>query len=315
MLIFVVRRLVTGVVLFVSVTALTYVLFYSQGGLTIARKLLPITEATPVLERAFAEHLGLLAPLPVQYVRWLGSVFSGTFGFSFISGEPVSSVLADRLPVTLSLIVVSLLLTVVVGGVLGVAAATRGGWIDRVLQVLAVVVQAIPAIWLALILVIVFGLTLRVVPATGYIPLSDSFSGWLSSVIVPSFAIALGSVPVIATQLRGSLRDTLGQDFVRTLRSRGISRSSIIFKHGLRNAAGPTLTLLSLQVIGTLAAAVVVERIYALPGLGNISVTAGTGDDIPIVLGVTAYMAVIVVVVNLAVDVANGFLNPRVRLR
>jgi peptide/nickel transport system permease protein len=203
---------------------------------------------------------------------------------------------------------------VVLSVALGVGAAVRGGLVDRFLQLLSVIVQAIPGYWIALVFVIVFSLGLRLFPATGYVPITESFSRWLDAIFLPSFAIALGNIAAVGQQLRGAMLDVQQQDFVRTLRSRGIPDRAVTFRHVLRNAAGPALTVLSLQVIGTLGAAVIVERIYALPGLGNLSVTAGQQGDVPVVLGVVVLMVILIVIVNIVVDLLNGYLNPKARL-
>ncbi|BDZ52040.1 ABC transporter permease [Frondihabitans sucicola] len=314
MIVYVLRRLGAGVVVFLSVTALTYALFHARGGDALARHFLPVNASAEQVHRT-AGSLGLLRPLHVQYLEWLGDLLHGSLGFSFDSDQSVLGILANRLPVTLSLVVMSLIITIVIGVPLGVLAATRGGVLDRGLQVLTVVVQAVPGYWLALILAIVFGLVLRLVPATGYVPLSVSPTGWFSTMILPALAIALGAVAFVAAQIRGTMLDVLQQDYIRTIRSRGISSRSIVLKHALRNAAPPMLTVLSLQVISLLGGAVIVERIFALPGLGSISVSAGQQGDAPVVLGTVMYMVIVVVVVNLATDVLNGFLNPKVRIR
>ncbi|GAB3598518.1 ABC transporter permease [Microbacterium tumbae] len=314
MTVYILRRVGAGVAVFLAVTALTFWLFFARGGEAIARNFLPQNASREQVLQV-AENLGLLRPLPEQYVDWLLNVFRGDLGSSYGSSIAVVDTLASRVPVTLSLVVMSLLITVLIGLPLGVLAATRGGALDRALQVLTVVVQAIPGYWLALILAIVFGLTLRLVPATGYIPINESFGGWFSTIIMPSFAIALGAVAFVAAQMRGAMLEVLDKDFVRTLRSRGIPRRSIVLKHALRNAAPPMLTVLSLQVIAVLGGAVIVERIFALPGLGSISVTAGREGNAPIVLGTVMYMVIVVVVVNLIVDIVNGMLNPKARIR
>jgi peptide/nickel transport system permease protein len=172
----------------------------------------------------------------------------------------------------------------------------------------------IPGFLLALLIVIVFAVNLRLFPATGFIPIQRSFSGWLATVTLPSISIALGGILGIALWVRASVIDLLRLDFVRTLRSRGISERTILLKHVLRNAAPPTLTIFGFTVIGLLSGVIFVERIYALPGLGQLALTSGQSGDIPAMLGVTSFMVVVVVFVNLAVDVANGILNPKSRL-
>ncbi|MBX3194133.1 MAG: ABC transporter permease [Microbacteriaceae bacterium] len=309
------RRLATGAFVFVAVTALCFLLLYVRGGEAIARSLLGSqSDAGPEFVAAKAEALGLNRPIPEQYVDWFIGVITGDLGRSFVSNVEVTAIMATRIPITLSLVAVSLLLTVILSVALGVGAATRGGLVDRVLQLLAVAVRAIPGYWLALVLVLVFALGLRLFPATGYVPITTSFGGWLASIFLPSIAIAIGNVASVGTQLRGAMLDVLRQDYVRTLRSRGISERAIVFRHALRNAAAPAFTVLSLEVIGTLGGAVIVERIFALPGLGNLALTSGVLGDIPVVLGVVVFMVVVVVVVNVLVDIINGLLTPKARV-
>lgn len=314
MIVYSVRKIVTGAVVFVSVTALTFFLLFARGGYEIARNVLS-DSATSEQIHAQAEELGLLRPVIVQYLEWLGAALTGDLGRSYLSNAPVMEILANRSPVTLSLLVVSLLLTIVIAIPIGVAAATRGGIVDRGLQILSVIVQAIPSYGLGLILVLVFALALSLVPATGYIPIQRGFGPWFSTIILPSLAIALGSIAFVGAQIRGSMLDILRQDFIRTLRSKGIPRGSVVFKHALRSAAPPTLTILSLQVIQIFGGSVIVERIYALPGLGSIALSSGLRGDVPVVLGTVAYVVLLFVVVNFAVDLLNGFLNPKARAR
>lgn len=314
MLIYIARKLLTGIVVFLSVTLLTFWMLYARGGTYIASQALG-QDSTPAQVQAFAESRGLLKPLLEQYADWLVGVAGGSLGNSILNGQDVGTTLRGAIGVTLSLVVVSLILTVLLAVPFGLAAATRGGAVDRGLQMLSVFVQAVPGYWLALVLVILFGLVLRWVPATGFIPISSSFTGWLSTVIVPSFAIALGAVAFVGSQLRGTLMDVMRQDYIRTLRSRGISSRKILLKYAMRNASAPVLTILSLQVIGVLGGAVIVERIYALPGIGTIGIAAGNSADVPVVMGTVAFMVVVVVVVNLTTDILNGLISPRMRIK
>jgi peptide/nickel transport system permease protein len=313
---YVARRVATGVATFIAVTVISFALIFVPGALTIAREVLGNpTYITPQAVQAEAQSLGLLRPLPVQYADWLRGLFTGNLGRSLQNGQSVDSILAIHVPVTLSLVIVSMLLTVVLSLLLGLGAAMRGGLIDRALQLLSVGTLAIPSYWLALVLATVFGVTLRFVPATGYIPITVSFGGWLSSIILPSIAIAVANVAAVGQQLRGAMLDVLRQDYIRTLRSRGISRRAVVLRHALRNAAAPGLTVLSLQVIYTLGGTVIMERIFALPGVGTVAVNSGSQGDVPVVLGVVTFMTVVVVAVNIVVDILNGWLSPKARIR
>lgn len=312
MILYLLKRAGAGFVIFLTVTGLCYVLYNIRGAEAIARSLLS-TDAGLDQIRLKVVELGLDRPLIVQYVDWLGGTLTGNLGVSFASGQPVSALVATRVPVTLSLIAVSLVLTVIFSVLLGVLAASRGGAIDRVVQGLSVVLGAVPSYWLALVLVIVFALGLRWFPATGFVPITQSFWGWAATVTLPALAIALGSTLGLAVWIRSSIIDMQRRDFVRTLRSRGLSPRAIMYRHVLRNAAAPTVQILGLMIINLLGGTIIVERVFALPGIGSLALDAGQRADIPAALGAVTFLVFVIVVINLTVDAANGFLNPKVR--
>ncbi|PZF85589.1 ABC transporter permease [Jiangella anatolica] len=313
MLTYVARRLGIGVLVFVAVTGISYVLYHVRGADSIAYRLLG-ADARPEEVEIKVHALGLDRSLPEQYAGWFGGLFRGDLGESFVSNQDVTAIMSTRVPVTLSLIAATLVLTLVFSVVLGVWAATRGGVVDRVIQVVSVIVSAVPGYWLALVLVIVFALNLGLFPATGFIPITETFGGWLSTIFLPSIAIALGAIFSLAVWVRSSIIDMRRQDFVRTLRSRGLSPRSIMYRHVLRNAAPSIVQMLGLQIIALLGGAIIVERIFALPGIGQMSLDAGLAGDIPVVLGGVAFFVVVIVIINIAVDLINGFLNPKVRI-
>ncbi|RZI95122.1 MAG: ABC transporter permease, partial [Microbacterium sp.] len=184
----------------------------------------------------------------------------------------------------------------------------------RTVQVVSVLGFAIPGFLIAILLVNVFALGLAWFRPTGYVPFSTSVTGWLGTVTLPIIALSVGAIAVIAVQVRGSVLDTMRQDWVRTLRSRGLSETRILYKHVLRNAGGPALAVLGVQFVSLLGGAVIVETVFAIPGLGQIAVSATAQGDIPLVMGLVVATAGIVVVVNLVIDIAHGFLNPKVRV-
>jgi peptide/nickel transport system permease protein len=312
MLRFILRRLFSGIVLLFVITTIAYVLLYLGGG-NIARRILG-TSATQANVQAKAASLGLDRPLIVQYIDWLGNAIHGDFGASWFTGQPVADAISSRAAVTLSIVIGATVLSAIVAVVLGVWAAVRRGGIDRSVQVLSVLGFAIPGFLIALALVIIFAINLHWFKPTGYIPFTDSPSGWLSTVTLPIIALAIGSIAGVTQQIRGSVIDALRQDYVRTLRSRGLSSGRVIYKHVLRNAGGPALAVLAVQFVGLLGGAVIVEQIFAIPGLGQVSVSATTQGDIPLVMGLVVVTAIIVVVVNLLIDLLQGWLNPKVRL-
>ena len=307
-----VRRLLTGVVLLFVVATIAYVLLYLGAG-DVAREILGPTATQETVARKAAE-LGVDQPLLPRYAAWLSAAATGDFGTSWFTQQSVIAAITSRMGVTLSLVIGTTALTAVVATVLGVWAARRRGWADRTVQVVSVLGFAIPGFLIAILLVNVFALGLAWFRPTGYVPFSTSVTGWLGTVTLPIIALSVGAIAVIAVQVRGSVLDTMRQDWVRTLRSRGLSETRILYKHVLRNAGGPALAVLGVQFVSLLGGAVIVETVFAIPGLGQIAVSATAQGDIPLVMGLVVATAGIVVVVNLVIDIAHGFLNPKVRV-
>ncbi|WP_281887183.1 ABC transporter permease [Agromyces rhizosphaerae] len=309
---FIVRRIVAGAILLFAISILAFTLLYLDSA-TIARRILGETATEELIARKTAE-LGLDLPLWQQYLQWLANALQGDLGRSWTNGQLVSVNLADRLSVTLSLVIGTTVLTAIASVVLGILAAQKGGWVDGVIQVITVLGFAIPGFLIALYLVLAFAINLHWFKATGYVPPTDSISGWLASVTLPILALSFGAVAAVTQQIRGAVIDGMSRDYVRTLRSRGLSPASVVYRHVLRNAAGPALAVLALQFIGLLGGSLIVEQVFALPGMGQLTVAAGVGGDIPVVMGVVVVFAIIVIVVNLAIDLAQAALNPKVRL-
>ena len=224
----------------------------------IARNILgqTATEETVELKK---QELGLDQPLLHPFGDWVSNALQGDLGVSWFTGQPVTEALTSRVAVTLSLVIGATVVTAVVSVVLGVLAAKRRGWADRSVQVVAVLGFAIPGFLVALGLVLVFAINLGWFEPTGYTQFSESPTGWLSSITLPVIALALGGIAGVSAQIRGSMIDALRLDYVRTLRSRGLSERRVVYKHVLRNAAGPALSVLGLQFVGLLGGAVIIE--------------------------------------------------------
>lgn len=313
MTILLLKNLVRSVVVLLVVTFVVFALMYGNGE-GIARSVLGLNAPEAGVDAKVSE-LGLDQPLLVQYWDWLSGAFTGDLGRSFYTGQSVSEALSQRVPVTLSVIIIALLLTAVFSVVLGVLAAVRGGWVDRVLQSVSVLGTAVPSFIVAIALVFAFAIHWRVFPATGYVSPDVSVSEWLASVALPVLALLIGSVASAAAQFRAAVLDTLGRDYVRTLRARGISERHVIFRHVLRNASAPGLTVLSLTLLGLLGGAVFIEQVFALPGIGQLANQSAQVSDVPMVMGTVLVTIVIVLVVNLVGDVAITILNPKARTR
>lgn len=312
MLTFILKRVASGLVLVFVISSLTF-LMMRLTGTDVARNIVGQT-ATQEQVAAKAAELGLDQPVFGQYLSWLGGVLRGDLGVSWFTGNPVASSLADRLPVTLSIVIGGLLLSAVVSVLLGVAAALRGGLVDRAVQVLAVVGSSVPNFLVALLLAYLVAVSWGLLPATGYVPFGESPGDWLRSIILPAVALALGAIAATAQQIRGSLVNVLRMDYMRTLRSRGIPQRSLLFKHALRNAAPAGLTVLALQFIGLVGGAVVVEKVFGLNGIGSMANSDASSGDLPELMGVVLVMVALVILVNILMDIAYGWLNPKVRV-
>lgn len=312
MVAYIARRLIAGIVLAILVTFITYLLLsVSFDG--IVRTILG-SSATPQTVSGMMHKLGFDRPVVLQYLTWLGHAVRGDFGSSIFTAQPVAPMVISHLGVTLSLIVPALIVSVILSVVLGVWAAARGGVVDRIAQAISLVGYVIPALLLAIVLVVVFAIRLHLLPATGYTPLAQDPVQWLRSILIPVIVLVIGGIASIAAQVRGSMIDELRKDYVRTLRTRGLSERAIVLRHALRNAAGPALTVVSLQFLGMLGGALIIENVFALPGFGSYSFSSSLQGDIPVIMGVTVFGVLLVIVLNLIVDILNGWLNPKARV-
>ncbi|MET9994274.1 ABC transporter permease [Streptomyces mutabilis] len=311
MLNFIARRIGAGAVLLVVISLLSYLLL-SIPDTDIGRQLLGPGAPQGDVDAKNAE-LGLDRPVLVQYTNWLAHAVGGDFGTSWYSSEDVTLAVANRLPVTLSLMLGVTVVTALLSFLLGVWAGVRRGAVDRFVQILGVVGYALPGFLVTLVLVLVFAVQLNWFPAIGYTPFTESPSGWLATVTLPVASLSVAAVAGVSQQVRGAVIDVMRQDYVRTLRARGLSESRIVLKHVLRNASAPGLSVLGMQFVGLLGGAVLVEQIFGLPGLGSMTVTYTTRGDIPVIMALVMLTVVGVVLINLLVDIVIGWLNPKAR--
>ncbi|SDE39599.1 peptide/nickel transport system permease protein [Blastococcus fimeti] len=312
MLLYIARRAAAGVLLLVVISLLTFVLL-SLSGQDVGRTLLGLNASDQQVAAKNAQ-LGVDRAVLAQYVDWLSGAVRGDLGTSWFTSEDVGTAIGNRLPVTLSIMVGVTLVTGVLAFGLGVWAGVRRGAVDRFVQVFGVAGYALPGFLVTLVLVLVFAVELGWFPAIGYIPLTDSVGGWLSTITLPIIALSIGSVAGMAQQVRSSVIEVMRQDYVRTLVSRGLPMRSVLFRHVLRNASAPALTVLGLQFVGLLGGAVLVEQIFGLPGIGAMTVAYTMRGDVPIIMGLLMVSVVGVVVINLLVDIAIGLLNPKARV-
>jgi peptide/nickel transport system permease protein len=312
MLTFIARRIGAGAALLLVISLLTYLLL-SIPDTDVGRQLLgPGAPQVDVDARNTA--LGLDQPVLTQYWQWFTHAVRGDFGTSWFSSEDVSLAITNRLPVTLSLMLGVTLVTALVSFLLGVWAGVRRGAVDRIVQILGVAGYALPGFLVTLVLVLVFAVHLGWFPAIGYTPFTESPTGWLSTVTLPIASLSVASIAGVSQQVRGAVIDVMRQDYVRTLRARGLPTRRIVLKHVLRNAAAPGLSVLGMQFVGLLGGAVLVEQIFGLPGLGSMTVAYTTRGDIPVIMALVMLTVIGVVLINLAVDILIGWLNPKARI-
>ncbi|MFD3815959.1 ABC transporter permease [Streptomyces rubiginosohelvolus] len=312
MLNFIARRIAAGALLLLVISLLSYLLL-SIPDMDVGRQLLGQGADQAAIDAKNAS-LGLHRPVLVQYADWLAHAVRGDLGTSWFTSEDVATTVSARLPVTASLMVGVTLVATVVSFLLGVWAGVRRGAVDRFVQVLGVVGYALPGFLVTLVIVLAFAVNLNWFPAIGYTPFAASPSGWLSTITLPVLSLSVASVAGVSQQVRGAVIDVLRQDYVRTLRARGLPMSRIVFRHVLRNASAPALSVLGMQFVGLLGGAVLVEQIFGLPGIGSMTVTYTTRGDIPVIMALVMLTVVGVVLINLLVDVMIGWLNPKARV-
>jgi peptide/nickel transport system permease protein len=269
--------------------------------------------ATPAQVTTLDRQLGLDRPLPVRYWEWLTGALHGDLGTSITSGVPVTQQLEARIWVTLSLIIGAILLAAVVGVGFGVISALRGGWMGRVVDVIAMLGVAIPNFWFALVLVTLLAVKLPIFPATGYTPFSQDPVAWFESLVLPVLTLGLSSAAPVAKQTRDGVLTQLGRDYVRVLRARGIPERSVIFRHVLRNAAAPIITVLGVLVVALFGGTVLIESAFVMPGLGQLVVQAASAHDIALVQGVALVFTIVIMLANLLIELAYAAVNPKVR--
>jgi peptide/nickel transport system permease protein len=268
--------------------------------------------ATPSTVATVRDQLGLDRPLPEQYWMWITGMVHGDLGTDFVSHEPITRLLGVSLPVTLELTVLSILLALLVGVPLGVLAATRAGWTRKLTGGFVIGAISIPDFWLGLMLVLLFTGVFNVLPPTGYVALTTDPVQNLRYMILPVLTLATGQSAYILRTTRAAMLGTLGEPFVAFLRAKGLRERSLVAVHALRNASGPIVTVTGIQFGVLLGGAIVIESLFALPGVGRLVVTAISQRDYVVVQGGVLVVASLFIAVNLITDLVHGLLDPRV---
>ncbi len=303
MLGYIVRRLIQGVFILWAVATIAFGLTFLSGD---PATLMIGDHWTAEQIASFREYMGYDRPLLVQYGEYLGRVVRGDFGVSVRQQIPVTRLIMERFPATLQLAGLALVIIVVVAIPVGVVSAVRrNSAADRLAMSGALLAQSVPTFWLGIMLILVFGVVLRWLPVSG--------SGSPLHLVLPAVTLATFSTARIARLVRSSMLDVLGEDYIQTAHAKGLAPRAVHFRHALRNALIPVITLLGIEVGSLLGGALVTETVFAYPGIGRLTIQAIAARDLPLVQGVITFGALIFVLVNLAVDLSYSVLDPRIR--
>lgn len=314
MLSFAVRRLVQTVVVLLGVTLVVFFLIHLVPGDPV--KLALGTRYDQSTYLALRHRAGLDRPLPIQYVTYLAHAVTGDLGVSFRSGLPVTTTVASRLPATISLAVTAVVIAVLLAFPLGVLAGVRSGsFFDHAVRVFSQIGVSVPDFWMGILAILLFTGVLGWLPPAGYVSLSASPTEWLRHVLMPAVVVGLVTASILTRFIRSAVLETLSQDFVRTAEAKGLSRRTVLLRHVLRNALIPVVTIVAVQVASLLGGVIVVEVLFAWPGVGLLTYNAVESRDYPVLQGAVLFVAALFLLVNLVVDILYGVLDPRISVR
>ncbi|HEX7994869.1 MAG TPA: ABC transporter permease [Streptosporangiaceae bacterium] len=316
---FLVRRILAGIIVLWAVATLTFFLFFVAVPEGVVARNLAGRAATPQVVAQVERNLGLNEPKLVQYGHYLNNLLHGNLGFSYYSQQPVTTIIKQALPATLSVVIGGTLLWLIAGLGTGILSATRArSLFDRIATVGVLAGVSAPVFVVGELLIVGVYLQLNNhgigFIQTGYTPITQSFSGWLGCMILPWLTLAIVQAAVYTRLSRGSLLDTLGEDYIRTARSKGLSERRVLYRHAVRSAMTPVVSQLGIDIGALLGGVIVVEQVFGLQGLGQQTVTAITQGDGQLVIGFVIVAALFVVIANLIVDISYALLDPRVRV-
>jgi peptide/nickel transport system permease protein len=314
---FVLRRLLQAIPTFIGITILSFALLRLAPGDPVNLLVFGVQDMTPEQVAALRHEYGLDQPLPIQYLNWLERTATGDFGRSFLYHRPVAEMIGAALPNTLLLASVSLLIALLIGVPLGaLAARMRGSAIDNLVRVVGVAGHAIPAFWFGLLFILILGVQFRLVPVSGMLTIGKDpwdIGDRLMHLLGPAIALSLAPIANYSRLMRTEVLDVLGQDYIRTARAKGLAEQLVVFGHALRNALLPMITALGTAVAFLLSGAVVIEQVFAWPGMGRMFFEAARSKDYPIVMAVVVLGGFMLVAAYLLRDLAYGVADPRVR--
>jgi peptide/nickel transport system permease protein len=309
---FIVRRIITTIPVMAFVALFVFSLLYIAPGDPAA--VIAGDQASPADAERIRASLGLDRPYLVRFGEWFFRVLQGDLGTSIFTSLPVTQLIAQRIEPTLSLMVLTLILAVSIAVPLGVVAAWKAGtWVDRAVVGFAVFGFSVPVFVIGYLLAYTFALKLDWLPVQGYTPLAQGIGPWIKNLILPAITLGTVYIALIARITRATMLDVLQQDYIRTARSKGVAQNSILFLHALKNAAVPIITIIGIGVALLIGGAVVTESVFAIPGLGRLTLDAILRRDYPVIQGVVLIFSFVYVLVNLVIDLIYTLVDPRIR--
>lgn len=312
MLSYLIRRLLFAVFVVIGVVTIAFGLIHLIPGDPVDAVL--GTEASPESRTALRRELGLDKPLYHQYGVWWWDLLHGDLGRSVMTDQPVSQLVLQRLPTTIPLALMAIVIAIAISVPAGIISAVRRhSWVDALVSVFAFSGLSIPGFWLAVLLILAFSLHLRWFPPSGYVSVFEDPLAGLHHLILPSIALGAALAAALTRMIRSSMLEVLGQDYVRTARAKGLREQGVVVGHALRNALIPAITVLGVQVGVLLSGALIIETVFALPGLGRLTVQAVLDRDFPLVQGCLIVIASTFVLINLVTDMIYVYLDPRIR--
>jgi peptide/nickel transport system permease protein len=313
---FIIKRCVQAIPVLLLLSVVVFSLLLLLPGDPVLGMLGPGATVSQEAIEQMRHDLSLDKPIPIQYLAWLGRALHGDLGRSVSSKQPVLEALAQRLPVSLQVAALAMLIGISVGVPLGIVAALKRNTIwDMIASAISIIGITMPSFWLAIILILIFAVKLHWLPASGYVSIRDDPVQGVRHLLLPAFAMGIGAAASLTRQVRSCLLEVLQEDYVRTARAKGLRERSVLMGHALRNAMIPTITILGLLFSNLVGGSLIVESIFLVPGMGSLLVNAIFTRDFPIVQGGALVIAIVVVLVNLLVDMSYAFIDPRIRLK